>query len=95
MCIRDSLGLAQLYRSYSLYRKAYDQLQTAHEVAPVSYTHLDVYKRQSRGRDMSVLYRTHDCADMIHAYPSSPIDRIHVASSIPEFVEELSSARHD
>ena len=28
------LGLAQLYRSYSLYRKAYDQLQTAHEVAP-------------------------------------------------------------
>jgi tetratricopeptide (TPR) repeat protein len=28
------LGLAQLYRSYSLYRKAYDQLQGAHEVAP-------------------------------------------------------------
>src|SRR5260370_647425 len=28
------LGLAELSRSYSLYRKAYDQLQRAHEVAP-------------------------------------------------------------
>jgi len=28
------LGLARLYRSYSLYRKAYDQLQSAHEIAP-------------------------------------------------------------
>lgn len=27
------LGLARLYGSYSLYRKSYDQLQTAHEVA--------------------------------------------------------------
>jgi len=30
---RAYLGLARLYRSYSLYRKAYDQLQTAHEIA--------------------------------------------------------------
>jgi tetratricopeptide (TPR) repeat protein len=28
------LGLARLYRSYSLYRKAYDELQIAHEIAP-------------------------------------------------------------
>ncbi len=28
------LGLARLYGSYSLYRKAYDMLQSAHEVAP-------------------------------------------------------------
>jgi tetratricopeptide (TPR) repeat protein len=28
------LGLARLYGSYSLYRKAYDQLERAHEVAP-------------------------------------------------------------
>jgi predicted aspartyl protease len=28
------LGLARLYGSYSLYRKAYDQLQSAHDVAP-------------------------------------------------------------
>jgi hypothetical protein len=28
------LGLARLYGSYSLYRKAYDQLQGAHDVAP-------------------------------------------------------------
>ena len=28
------LGLARLYRSYSLYRKAYDRLQFAHEIAP-------------------------------------------------------------
>jgi tetratricopeptide (TPR) repeat protein len=28
------LGLARLYGSYSLYRKSYDQLETAHEVAP-------------------------------------------------------------
>ena len=28
------LGLARLYGSYSLYRKSYDQLQSAHEVAP-------------------------------------------------------------
>jgi tetratricopeptide (TPR) repeat protein len=28
------LGLARLYSSYSLYRRAYDQLQSAHEVAP-------------------------------------------------------------
>ena len=28
------LGLARLYGSYSLYRKAYDQLQSAHEIAP-------------------------------------------------------------
>jgi tetratricopeptide (TPR) repeat protein len=32
--VRAYLGLAQLYRSYSLYRKAYDQLERAHEVAP-------------------------------------------------------------
>jgi tetratricopeptide (TPR) repeat protein len=31
--VRAYLGLARLYRSYSLYRKAYDQLQTAHEIA--------------------------------------------------------------
>jgi tetratricopeptide (TPR) repeat protein len=28
------LGLARLYSSYSLYRRSYDQLQSAHEVAP-------------------------------------------------------------
>ena len=28
------LGLAKLYRCYSLYRKAYDLLQSAHEIAP-------------------------------------------------------------
>ena len=28
------LGLAKLYRSYSLYRNAFDQLQSAHEIAP-------------------------------------------------------------
>jgi len=28
------LGLARLYRCYSLYRKAYDELQGAHEIAP-------------------------------------------------------------
>jgi tetratricopeptide (TPR) repeat protein len=28
------LGLARVYRSYSLYRKAYDELQIAHEIAP-------------------------------------------------------------
>jgi len=28
------LGLARLYGSYSLYRKAYDQLQRAHEIVP-------------------------------------------------------------
>ena len=28
------LGLARLYGSYSLYRRAYDQLQSAHEIAP-------------------------------------------------------------
>jgi tetratricopeptide (TPR) repeat protein len=32
--VHTYLGLARLYGSYSLYRKAYDQLQTAHEVAP-------------------------------------------------------------
>ena len=32
--VRAYLGLAQLYRSYSLYRKAYDQLERAHAVAP-------------------------------------------------------------
>ena len=31
--VRAYLGLARLYRSYSLYRKAYDQLQTVHEIA--------------------------------------------------------------
>jgi len=31
---RAYLGLARLYASYSLYRKAYDQLQGAHEIAP-------------------------------------------------------------
>ena len=28
------LGLARLYRCYSLYRKAYDELQSAHQIAP-------------------------------------------------------------
>ena len=32
--VRTYLGLAQLYSSYSLYRKAYDELQRAHELAP-------------------------------------------------------------
>ena len=32
--VRAYLGLARLYRSYSLYRRAYDQLQSAHEIAP-------------------------------------------------------------
>jgi tetratricopeptide (TPR) repeat protein len=32
--VRAYLGLARLYRSYSLYGKAYDQIQTAHEIAP-------------------------------------------------------------
>lgn len=32
--VRAYLGLARLYRSYSLYRKAYDELQRAHELAP-------------------------------------------------------------
>ncbi|HEX9112257.1 MAG TPA: aspartyl protease family protein [Terriglobales bacterium] len=32
--VRAYLGLARLYRCYSLYRKAYDLLQSAHEIAP-------------------------------------------------------------
>src|SRR5260370_38258882 len=32
--VRGYLGLARLYGSYSLYRKADDQLERAHEVAP-------------------------------------------------------------
>lgn len=32
--VRAYLGLTRLYRSYSLYRKAYDQLERAHEIAP-------------------------------------------------------------
>jgi len=32
--VRAYLGLARLYRSYSLYLKAYDQLRIAHETAP-------------------------------------------------------------
>jgi tetratricopeptide (TPR) repeat protein len=32
--LRAYLGLARLYRSYSLYRKAYEQLRSAHEIAP-------------------------------------------------------------
>ena len=32
--VRAYLGLARLYRSYSLYRRTYDQLQSAHEIAP-------------------------------------------------------------
>lgn len=32
--VRTYLGLARLYSSYSLYRKAYDLLQTAHTLAP-------------------------------------------------------------
>jgi len=32
--VRAYLGLARLYRCYSLYRRAYDELQTAHEIAP-------------------------------------------------------------
>jgi tetratricopeptide (TPR) repeat protein len=32
--VRAYLGLSRLYRSYSLYRKAYDELQSAHEIAP-------------------------------------------------------------
>jgi len=31
---RAYLGLARLYSAYSLYRKAYDELQTAHAIAP-------------------------------------------------------------
>ena len=32
--VQARLGLARLYRSYSLYRQAYNQLQAAHEIAP-------------------------------------------------------------
>ena len=36
--VRAHLGLALLYRSYSLYRKAYDQLQITREIAPDDFT---------------------------------------------------------
>jgi tetratricopeptide (TPR) repeat protein len=46
------LGLSRLYRSYSFYRKAYDQLQSAHEIAPddieVQRAWLDVLSRKER-----------------------------------------------
>src|ERR1039457_7379435 len=32
--VRAYLGLARLYLCYSLYRKAYDELHSAHEIAP-------------------------------------------------------------
>jgi len=32
--VQARLGLARLYRAYSLYRQAYNQLQAAHEIAP-------------------------------------------------------------
>jgi hypothetical protein len=32
--VRAYLGLARIYRSFSLYRHAYDQLMSAHEIAP-------------------------------------------------------------
>lgn len=34
--VSPHLGLAQVYRSYSLYRGAYDQLKRAHELAPAN-----------------------------------------------------------
>jgi Aspartyl protease/Tetratricopeptide repeat len=50
--VRAYLGLARLYRSYSLYRKAYDQLQIAHEIAPddieVQRAWLSVLPRKER-----------------------------------------------
>jgi tetratricopeptide (TPR) repeat protein len=50
--VRAYLGLARLYRSYSLYRRAYDQLQSAHEIAPddieVQKAWLSVLPRKER-----------------------------------------------
>ena len=43
MCIRDSSRIVQLWSEWCLY----DVLQEAINREPVSYTHLDVYKRQS------------------------------------------------
>ena len=50
--VRTYLGLARLYSSYSLYRKAYDLLETAHRLAPtdieVQRTWLRMLPRKER-----------------------------------------------
>ena len=50
--VRTYLGLARLYSSYSLYRKAYDLLETAHKLAPtdieVQRTWLRMLPRKER-----------------------------------------------
>ena len=51
MCIRDSLRIGGADRGERVraQKTAYDQ-GVRHIIEPVSYTHLDVYKRQAGGR---------------------------------------------
>ena len=46
MCIRDSAGCARLEEEAQRQEKAAESLPVSLVARPVSYTHLDVYKRQ-------------------------------------------------
>ena len=54
MCIRDSPKIAAIYADTDLATlQAWQAFSTIDAAAPVSYTHLDVYKRQVRTRPAS------------------------------------------
>ena len=78
------LGLAQVYRSYSLYRSAYDQLKRAHELVPAS---------AEVTRDWMNMLAPRDRVAAIEAYLAGPhSDDPRETASLQSYLEALKAA---
>jgi tetratricopeptide (TPR) repeat protein len=105
--VRAYLGLAKLYRSYSLYRRAYDQLQSAHEIAPqdmeVQRAWLTMLPRKERLAAMEAyLSRPHpddeeetrwmtEYLDFLEATADKPIHACKLVSKVEQTETKLDS----
>ena len=88
MCIRDSGGAGHALEMAKLIGpggtlSGIDQDEVALAAAPVSYTHLDVYKRQVEGRSGAPphRFRVHSVAAELYAPLYSPVRYFRVTHS--------------
>jgi len=96
--VRACLGLARLYSSYSLYRKAYDQLQSAHLIAPddleVQRAWLGMLPRKDRAAALEAYLAAahpddeeetqwmHEYLDLLEATVDKPIHACRLVSKV-------------